>query len=615
MVVTSTILPATMDEQLRFPDGETDDIIKVLLDADKVAAPYTKEFAKQFLRPTVYASCEAIFNFVLKNIPYKLDPNGLQLIKSPGRLWQDKAGDCKSFSLFSASILHNIGIPYKYRFVSFNDDPTPTHVYVVVPHQGTEIIIDPVWTGPFNTQKKFTHNKDIMGTKIMYLGSTNNTAPATPTVLDLGDAHNIGNITEGEMDLLLARQKNAIDEQNVVAIGATWKRKGYQEQGKVIQHCINHKNNPAELERIGDVLIGKGKAKSGKGIKKVAAKIKKGVKAITKVVTAPARLAAKGILEIYLPKAAFFFVYLFAAANVLPDKMKAQRAKAEKIKNFIVNKIGMKDAHFMSIINNNLTKRFGQSPEAWLANRIKGTAAVAGITYDVAINGIGTEKKPKKKAPPKKKNPVAKKQVNAKKKNIAKEAVVLDTTLKGQIPQGGLNIDVAEVARQQEQALQAAKKEGNKSAAKEILSNAAQGDLVGTVIAAISFIISKLGGKGNKDLQITNEDIPNVIADNANAFETNELKENYQGVSPMQMEQAKQVVTQIITADKPIEEVRQIIQEKLPFFNQAQQAEMVEEVQEGFEPTDETADQKTAAAIKQQAEDNNNPTPSKGWCS
>lgn len=155
--------PKTADDSLMYPDGNTKDIITTVLYGDKKAAWYTNEFAPSLKAATVKQTCRNIWAFVKTQIPYVLDVRGKQWIKSPGRLWKEKAGDCKSFSVFTASCLKNLGIPYGYRFASYRNDNTPTHVYIFVPlPNGQEIILDSVWDGPFNTQKEFTYKQDYI---------------------------------------------------------------------------------------------------------------------------------------------------------------------------------------------------------------------------------------------------------------------------------------------------------------------------------------------------------------------------------------------------------------------------------------------------------------------
>jgi hypothetical protein len=155
--------PVRDNDHERYADGNTRDIIETVLYGDSKAAAYTTAFAPTLRGSTVLETCRNIWEFVKTNIPYVLDPVGVQYIKSPGRLYADKAGDCKSFSVFTASCLRNLKIPYGYRFTSYaSSDPTPTHVYIYVPQGKGEIILDSVWHGPFNTQKGYQHKQDFL---------------------------------------------------------------------------------------------------------------------------------------------------------------------------------------------------------------------------------------------------------------------------------------------------------------------------------------------------------------------------------------------------------------------------------------------------------------------
>lgn len=89
------------------------------------------------------SKCQAIFGYLLDNVDYKVDADGVQMIKSPARLLRDHEGDCKSFTLFIASCLHCLGIRHIVRFVNFDGGTQYTHVYpVALDEQGYEIILD-----------------------------------------------------------------------------------------------------------------------------------------------------------------------------------------------------------------------------------------------------------------------------------------------------------------------------------------------------------------------------------------------------------------------------------------------------------------------------------------
>ena len=92
---------------------------------------------------TVDEKCQAIFGYMVTNTHYRLDDDGVQMIKSPARLIADGCGDCKSYTMFIASCLHSLGIPCKVRFVNFDGGKQYTHVYpVAIDENGNEIVMD-----------------------------------------------------------------------------------------------------------------------------------------------------------------------------------------------------------------------------------------------------------------------------------------------------------------------------------------------------------------------------------------------------------------------------------------------------------------------------------------
>lgn len=113
-------------------------------------------------------ACEAIFDYMCKNVSYKLDEDGKQFIKSPARLLADGCGDCKSLTMFVACCLHCLGIPHIVRFVNFDGSNQYSHVYpVALDENHKEIIMDMCETDedgtPFyNYARKYKVKKDFI---------------------------------------------------------------------------------------------------------------------------------------------------------------------------------------------------------------------------------------------------------------------------------------------------------------------------------------------------------------------------------------------------------------------------------------------------------------------
>lgn len=137
-------------------NGWNSDIITVIHSNVPAATKQMREVAKTFNKGNEMATARAIWNFLKREIKYVKDPDGYQNIKLPGRFVATGSGDCKSYSLFTASILENLGIPYSFRYTSYGLNPTPQHVYIVT---DSGIIIDGVWN-KFNSEKAYTSKKD-----------------------------------------------------------------------------------------------------------------------------------------------------------------------------------------------------------------------------------------------------------------------------------------------------------------------------------------------------------------------------------------------------------------------------------------------------------------------
>jgi hypothetical protein len=154
------IKPA-QNRTVRRTKGDVWQIVNVILEADRESATFTKGLSKRLRQPAEYDSLHAAWSWLRKNVKYTKDAPGTELIKSPGKLWQDGKADCKGFSIFVASLLQNWDIPYVYR-VAFYDPKQPQsgHIYPVAYLDGMEVIIDAVHT-KFDEQVPFWKAYDV----------------------------------------------------------------------------------------------------------------------------------------------------------------------------------------------------------------------------------------------------------------------------------------------------------------------------------------------------------------------------------------------------------------------------------------------------------------------
>ena len=129
--------------------ADNSDIRMAIVKAVPKATAQTKEIAKYFKGKTEEQTCRNIFNFLKNKVRYQAD-GPEQIIQLPSAILRPNAvADCKSYSLFTAGILSNLGIPYNFVLTSYNENPVPGHIYV---ETKKGCIIDAVW-GHFNSEK------------------------------------------------------------------------------------------------------------------------------------------------------------------------------------------------------------------------------------------------------------------------------------------------------------------------------------------------------------------------------------------------------------------------------------------------------------------------------
>jgi hypothetical protein len=133
------------------------------------ATEQMKDYAKKFKGSSDLETSKKIFNFLKNDLSYIADGQE-QIIKLPSALLKKKVGDCKSYALFTASVLENLGIPYVITYTSYNENPIPHHVYIVTKNG---IIIDAVY-GIFNKEKKanYKYTKNMNVRYMAGMGST-----------------------------------------------------------------------------------------------------------------------------------------------------------------------------------------------------------------------------------------------------------------------------------------------------------------------------------------------------------------------------------------------------------------------------------------------------------
>lgn len=382
-LVNRFIDPFNHKTELVKMDYDTNDIVNAVLKADKTAYKQVYALAKNLKYNSLDDLCRQIFDFLLFYIHYKEDEPGAQLPKKPAALWYYKQGDCKSYSIFTGAILKCLGIPYSYRFVSYKVPHLYTHVYVIAHGKNKNIIIDAVYKR-FNQEKQFlkTNNffKDYYMKGLHIVGNTG--GEKNPSMLNFKKP--IDELSDADMELEIIRQRAVIERDIVAGMRGVGSAKVAEYDRFItgigqIQDAVIR----GDTSYISGFIDGHpetiGKIRLKKLFKKIVTPIKKAAKAIVKtaakVITAPIRLASKGMLELTLPKAAPAFLYLFVndpnLIKKLPNKARKKRASQVKFADFVVKAIGMKRNHFMGILRNGIMKRYRMSPEKKISQLMK----------------------------------------------------------------------------------------------------------------------------------------------------------------------------------------------------------------------------------------------------
>jgi len=160
------ILPPFQNKQnVILENQNVSDIITGILNThDKYAKQYDKIY-KYFIGEDLQQTGQNIFNFLKANVPYFIESNEFQYLKSPASIICTK-GDCKSYALFACGILdafrrnEHADLEVIYRFASYDAfNKTPEHVFCVVREYGKEYWIDPV-LDKFNQRKEPYFYKD-----------------------------------------------------------------------------------------------------------------------------------------------------------------------------------------------------------------------------------------------------------------------------------------------------------------------------------------------------------------------------------------------------------------------------------------------------------------------
>jgi hypothetical protein len=156
-------------------DQQVPDIISAMLSAHKMYASEYDKISKDFYSGDGIQTAKKLFDFLKKNVRYKIESDKAQRIMSPSAILSIGKNDCKNYALFIMGVLDSlkrkglINNKIYYRFASYRLlDEIPHHVFAVIQDDnGNEYFIDPVLS-IFNERKTYYHKIDKQPSMPLY---------------------------------------------------------------------------------------------------------------------------------------------------------------------------------------------------------------------------------------------------------------------------------------------------------------------------------------------------------------------------------------------------------------------------------------------------------------
>ena len=160
----TVIAPPVGVRKTMFQNGDTGDIIDVIMYADRQSARYVRPGVEQLRGRDDYQTLCNIYHYIRSGVSYRPDPAGRERVQSPGAMMQSGEADCKSMSVAVGALCRALRIPYKYRFIAQNGAPKVHHVYVVARtpdgSAGGKVVVDAV-NRRFDTEFPYSRRIDL----------------------------------------------------------------------------------------------------------------------------------------------------------------------------------------------------------------------------------------------------------------------------------------------------------------------------------------------------------------------------------------------------------------------------------------------------------------------
>jgi len=148
-----------------YSDAFNGDIIQALNSLAPGSENKVRDLAPKFKSDSPRKTAYKIWRFLRKNGRYVRDSNESQNIREPNRFIYDtflkqNSGDCKSFTLFTISILRALNLPAFIKYAGYIPGlEKPSHVYAyTLDTNGQPVLIDGCYPS-FNREKKYSYSQ------------------------------------------------------------------------------------------------------------------------------------------------------------------------------------------------------------------------------------------------------------------------------------------------------------------------------------------------------------------------------------------------------------------------------------------------------------------------
>jgi len=159
-ILLQKLPPFRNNQKVILENQNVGDIINGILSTHEQYKSQYDKISSYFLGENLEHTCINVWKFLKKNVPYRIESDNFQTLRSPSSIISGLPADCKTYSLFSCGVLDSlrrkglINCKLAFRFAGYNNfSDNLEHVFCVVnPKTKKEIWCDAVL--PYFNQKK-----------------------------------------------------------------------------------------------------------------------------------------------------------------------------------------------------------------------------------------------------------------------------------------------------------------------------------------------------------------------------------------------------------------------------------------------------------------------------